>query len=95
MILYDLRTDSYDRLMSLDGDYQRKFKIFVSQKDKEDRKGFNKLEEMELYQRKVRDKHPRLKNINISKGRQKPGAPYLVKPSNKRGASAPPGAGGS
>ena len=29
--LYDIRTDSYDRMMSLKGNYHRKFKIFVSQ----------------------------------------------------------------
>ena len=88
--LYDIRTDSYDRLMSLDGNYQKKFKIFVSQKDQDVKKGFNKLEEMELYQKKVYDKHPRLKFANISKGKQNPGAPYLIKPSKKRGPSAPP-----
>jgi len=29
--LYDIRTNSYDRMMSLKGNYHRKFKIFVSQ----------------------------------------------------------------
>ena len=45
--LYDIRNMSYDKMMSLDGDYAKKFKIFVSQDLPVSEKGFNKLQEEE------------------------------------------------
>ena len=51
---------------------------------------FQILSEMEAFQKKVKDKHPRLKNRVVGRGGQANTAPYSKKPSLKRGKSAPP-----
>jgi len=93
--LYDTRNKSYDKMMSLDGDYEKKFKIFVSQDKILNNKGFNKLEEEEKFQKRVKKRHLRMKRRLISLGKQRNVAPYSKKPSYKRGKSAPAGFGGS
>ena len=93
--LYDIRNRSYDKMMSLDGDYAKKFKIFVSQDQAAANKGFNKLEEEEKFQKRVRRRHSRMKKALIGLGKQKNVRPYSKKPSYKRGKSAPAGYGGS
>ena len=82
-------------MMSLDGDYAKKFKIFVSQDQAAANKGFNKLEEEEKFQKRVRRRHSRMKKALIGLGKQKNVRPYSKKPSYKRGKSAPAGYGGS
>jgi len=52
--IYKLRDDSYDRMMSLGGRYHRKFKIFMSQEEKEEKKGFHRLDELAKYQKKAK-----------------------------------------
>lgn len=52
---------------------------------------FRILQEMEPYQKYVHKKHPKWKNTLIGKGGIKNTAPYNIKPSMKRGKSAPPG----
>ena len=93
--LYDTRNKSYDKMMSLENDYNKKFKIFISQDKISSKKGFNKLEEEEKYQKRVKKRHSRLKRSLISLGKQKNVAPYTKRPNYKRSKSAPAGAGGS
>jgi predicted nucleotidyltransferase len=92
--LYDVRNKSYDKMMSLDGDYAKKFNIFMSQDKMSETKGFDRLEEEEKFQKRVRKKHARMKSRLISKGGQGNSPPFTKKPSVKRGKSAPPGFGG-
>jgi len=93
--LFDVRNKSYDKMMSLGGDYTKKFKIFIDQDNLEEKKGFHKLDEIEKFQKKVKRRHSRMKKRLISFGSQKTGVAYPNKPSYKRSKSAPPGFGGS
>jgi len=93
--LYDLRTKSYDKMMSLNGKHDKKFKIYISQEATKEIKGFDKLHEEELYQRKVKSNYRRLKKQLTSHGNQPAGPAFPLKASSDRGPSAPPGAGGS
>ena len=92
--LYDVRNKSYDKMMSLDGDYAKKFDIFMSQDKVAPSKGFDKLQEEEKYQRLVKKRHSRHKRGLIGLGKQKNTPPFSKKPSYKRGKSAPAGYGG-
>ena len=92
--LYDVRNKSYDKMMSLDGDYAKKFNIFMSQDKMSETKGFDRLEEEEKFQKRVKKKHSRMKKRLVSKGGQGNSPPFTQKPSTKRGKSAPPGFGG-
>jgi len=92
--LYDVRNQSYDKMMSLDGDYAKKFKIFVSQDQAAANKGFNKLEEEEKFQKRVKKRHSRMKRGLIGLGGQKNVRPFAIKPNYKHGKSAPAGYGG-
>ena len=49
--LYNMRNESYDKMMSLEGEYQKKFKIFISQSPKTEKKGFHRLDELEKFQK--------------------------------------------
>ena len=82
-------------MMSLNGDYAKKFKIFTSQDDIAPSMGFDKLQEEERYQRLVKKRHSRNKRSLIGLGKQKNTVPFSVTPSFKRGKSAPVGSGGS
>ena len=93
--LYKIRDDSYDRMLSLDGEYHRKFKIFTSQEQKEEKKGFQRLNELEKFQKKVKKHHKRRKRRLIGLGKQKTGRAYPKKPNYRRSKSAPVGYGGS
>ncbi len=93
--LFDLRDMSYDKEMSLDGDYDKKFKIYINLDEIDEQKGFYRLQEIEKFQQKVKRRHKRAKRRLISFGKQKTGKPYTKKPSKSRGKSAPVGFGGS
>ena len=93
--LFDVRNRSYDKMMSLDGDYTKKFKIFIDQDNLEEKKGFHRLDEIEKFQKKVKRRHSRMKKRLIGYGNQKPGSSYPGKPSYKRSKSAPAGFGGA
>ena len=93
--LFDVRNGSYDKMMSLDGDYTKKFKIFIDQDILEDAAGFRRLDEIEKFQKMVKRRHKRAKKWFLSKGKQKPGVSYPNKPSYKRSKSAPVGFGGA
>ena len=92
--LYDTRNKSYDKMMSIEGDYAKKFNIFISHDNKPASSGFNRLEEEEKFQKRVRKRHARLKRANIGLGNQKNVPPYTKKPNFKRSKSAPAGYGG-
>tara|TARA_R110002074_G_scaffold88452_2_gene194943 strand:- start:863 stop:1801 length:939 start_codon:yes stop_codon:yes gene_type:complete len=92
--LVDLRNMSYDKLMSINGSPEKMFKVFISKPEKA--KSFNRLTELERYQRKIRRGHSKMKKRLIGTGKvTKGGRPYYKKPSMRRAKSAPPGAGGS
>ena len=93
--LYDTRNKSYDKMMSISGNYAKKFKIFLSRGRKNDKKGFFKLNEVEKFQKRVKKRHFRMKRRLISLGNQPNVPPFTEKPSYKRSRSAPAGAGGS
>jgi hypothetical protein len=93
--LFDLRNDSYDKEMSLDGKFDKKFNIFINMDEIDDNKGFHRLDEEEKYQKLVKRRHRRHKSRLLSLGRQDPRAPFTKKPSHDRSKSAPAGAGGS
>jgi hypothetical protein len=95
--LLDLRTTVYDKMMSIDKNFVSKLKIFVDASENDNKKGFDSLQEIEKFQKRVQSKHKRLKSKLIGKGNQNPGcggSPYTNKPNKGRAKSAPPGAGG-
>jgi len=87
-LLYDVRNDSYDRMMSLEGNYDRKFKIYVEKDDNIEESGFHPINELEKYQKLVRRRHKRMKMRILGKGIRK-------MRSHRRSRSAPPGFGGT
>jgi hypothetical protein len=92
--LLDLKTKIYDKMMSISKNFVRKLKIFVGKSMISEDDGFNHLNEMEKYQKRVHAKHGRLKNRLIAVGGQENTPPYNKKADLKRSKSAPPGAGG-
>ena len=93
--LFDLRNNSYDKEMSLDGKFDKKFKIFINMDEVEEQKGFHRLNEEEKYLELVRRRHKNNKNRLLSLGRQDPKPPFTKKPYSGRTKSAPAGYGGS
>ena len=93
--LHETRNKSYDKMMSIEGDYNKKFKIFISFDNKEEKQGFHRLEELEKYQKRIKKRHSRMKRRLISLGKQKNVSPFTKKPSYKRSKSAPAGYGGA
>tara|TARA_B100000941_G_C28478058_1_gene540457 strand:+ start:566 stop:1549 length:984 start_codon:yes stop_codon:yes gene_type:complete len=91
-LLDDIYVQSYDKLMSLNGKFDQKLRIFVKNDLKSDQM---KLNEIEKYQKKIRSRHKRMKKRLIGGGNQKNSPPYGQKPSYKRSKSAPVGFGGS
>ena len=73
--LYDVRNKSYDKMMSLDGDYAKKFNIFVSQDKKSSTKGFDRIQEEEKFQKLVKSRHARNKKALIGVGSRAKSAP--------------------
>ena len=94
-VLHDTRNLSYDKMMSIDGDFSKKFNIFVSSDVEIDEKGFNRLNELEIFQRNLRNRHERQKRRVIDQGGTSPGDVYPEKPNFERSKSSPPGVGGS
>jgi len=97
-VLRDILTKSYDKMMSIGNNFVKKLKIYVSRPEnhqKEAEKGFNRLNELEKFQKKVKKRHLRMKRRLIGGGKQKNTPPFTKKPSYKRGKSAPPGFGGT
>ena len=86
-LLSDLKRASYDKMMSMNGEYAKKFKIFINKQENGQKTGFNALFEIEKFQQRVKRKHNRLKKLNLGyTGGQK-----LPKGIRGRGKSAPPG----
>jgi len=93
--LFNIRDQSYDKMRSMNGDHDKKFKIFIKNDEIPDKIGFHRLDEIGKFQKRMRAKHNRLKRLNIGHGKQKPGVAYPKKPNYKRSKSAPPGFGGT
>ena len=82
-------------MMSMEGNYEKKFKIYASQDKKSSNSGFVRLKEEEKFQKRVKKRHGRMKRRLIGLGGQKNTPPFSKKPSYRRSKSAPSGAGGS
>ena len=93
--LYDTRNQSYDKMMSIDGDYAKKFKIFLSKDKNNDSGGFNALQEDEKFQKRVKKRHFRAKKRLLNLGNQKNMPPFTKNTHSKRSSSAPAEFGGS
>lgn len=93
-LLNHIYTNSYDNMRSLGQNFVKKLKLYVSKVRKPQIKGFNRLNEIEKFQKKVRRRHNLMKRRLIGRGKQRNMPPYTRKPSYKRAKSAPPGAGG-
>lgn len=91
-LLIDIRNNSYDKFMSINGHPEKKFKIYVEQ-EPEKIKTYNRLNELERYQRNVQRDHTRKKRSTIGGGENV--TPGFFKSNYKRSKSAPPGFGGS
>ena len=94
-LLFNLRDDSYDKNMSLEGKFDKKFKIFIDYDDFEEKEGFHSLEEANKFQEKAKRHYKRRKRRLISLGQQNPGSAYPKKPNYGPGGSAPVGFGGT
>ena len=93
--LYETRDQSYDKMMSIEGDFSKKFKIYISSGPSKSNKGFHRLEELEKFQKRVKKRHSRMKRRLISLGKQKNSPPFVKKPVYKRSKSSPAGFGGN
>jgi len=93
--LFDIRDQSYDKMNSLGGKYDKKFKIFIKNNENSEKAGFHRLEELEKFQQRVKRRHARMKRRLIGHGKQKAGPAYPKKPNYKRSKSSPPGFGGA
>ena len=94
-ILFDTRDQSYDKMNSMEGKYDKKFKIFMKSDDFSEESGFHHLNEIEKFQKRVKRRHKRRKRTLIGFGNQKTGPAYPKKPNYKRSKSSPPGFGGT
>ena len=93
-VLFNIRDYSYDKINSYEGEYSKKFKIFVKNDETSEEPGFHRVNEIEKFQRKVKKRHKRMKKRLIGRGKQKTGVAYPKKPNYKRAKSSPPGFGG-
>jgi len=94
-LLFDLRDKSYDKEMSLEGEFGKKFKIFIDMDEIEEKKGFHRLDEAGKFQERAKSHHKRRKRQLLGLGKQKPGSSYPKKPNYRRGKSSPVGFGGT
>jgi len=88
--LFDLRDKSYDKELSLEGKYDKKFKIFVNQEDYDQNSGFDRLREEEIYQRRARRRRKRAKKAFWPKNSYKVSSAYPKLVNITSGVSAPP-----
>ena len=99
--LFDLIGRSYDKIMSLSGNFEKKLKIYVHTSEKSENNGFNRLEEEDKYEKRAKSlerRHKRLKTANLghSVGIKTPNSgPYNEDPELIKAKSAPAGFGGS
>ena len=89
--LSDLFTNSYDEMMSLKEEFSKNWQKFVENTKKIEEKDDFSLEEVEKYQKMVKNKHNKAKKQTISLGKQGNRPPFSKKPPFERSKSAPPG----
>jgi predicted nucleotidyltransferase len=95
-ILRDVINLSYDKKMSLNGNFVKKLRIFVRKSAKIDENmPLKELIQLENFQKSVKRRHFRMKKRLVGLGNQKNKPPYSKKPTYKRTLSAPAGFGGS
>ena len=85
--MFDIRDYSYDKMNSIEGDYSKKFKIFIKNDKIFEESGFHRINEIEKLRR-------RAKRRLIDRGQQKSGSAYPMKPIYKESKSSPAGFGG-
>ena len=61
--LNDIKNASYDKMMSINGNYDKKFKIFITRDKKTATGGFNRVNEIEKLQKRVSNNYTRLKRM--------------------------------
>ena len=67
--LHDLRNLSYDRMMSLQSDYNNKLRVYINKdKNKSEYRGFYRITELEKFQERVRKSHARDKRMLVGLG---------------------------
>jgi hypothetical protein len=88
--LNDLIDKSYDSLLSLNKNFEKKLHLYVSEPKNEENKGFNAINELERFQKRVAARHSRLKRVNIGLGGQKNTPPYNHGANYNRSESSPP-----
>ena len=88
--LNDLIDKSYDSLLSLGKNFEKKLHLYVSEPKNEEKKGFNAINELEKFQKRVAARHSRLKRVNIGLGGQKNTPPYNHRANYNRSESSPP-----
>jgi len=93
--LNDIIVNSYDKMRSLKQNFVKKLQIYVSEPKIEEKQGFNRINELEKYQKRLKKQHFRLKNRLLGLGNQENTPPFSQETSKKRAESAPPGYGGS
>tara|TARA_R100000008_G_C3585465_1_gene171922 strand:+ start:2433 stop:3374 length:942 start_codon:yes stop_codon:yes gene_type:complete len=93
--LFDIRNETYDKMMSISGDFTKKFKIFLNKDKKTTISGFDKLQEESKFQKRVKKRHLKLKKRLIGHGGQRNVPPFTKKPNYRRGKSSPAGFGGT
>ena len=93
-LLSDLIDNSYDMIHSIGQNFNnlvKKINVFVSK----DKKGFFDIKEEEIFQKRMKKRHFRMKKRLLSRGKQKNLPPFDKKPNYNRSKSAPPRFGGS
>jgi len=88
--LSDVVKDSYDKMMSLNGDFGKKWRIFFKKGSEKTKQ----LQELGKFQKMVRKSHPKELNWLLNYGNQPNSAPFERKRSKEYLGSAPPGVSG-
>jgi hypothetical protein len=89
--LASLFTNSYDEMMSLKEQFSKKWQKFVNNDGKIEENDVFSLEEMEKYQKLVKNKHKKAKKQAILLGNQENRPPFSKNPPVGRSKSALPG----
>ena len=73
--LFDIRDTSYDKSMSLEGNFDKKFKIFIDFGELEERRGFDSVEETKDFQNMMKRRHNQNKLALIGVGGRSESSP--------------------
>ncbi len=73
--LFDIRDMSYDKNMSLEGNFDKKFKIFIDFGELDERRGFDSVEETKDFQNMMKRRHNRNKLALVGVGGRSKSSP--------------------